>query len=103
MSLASNLRARGFDRLLQSSGQDCSFRGKAVRAVVEYGSQQGRDLMEVATSLLATSEIEFRKDAITGGMPNVGEVLTDEEGQKHRITLVRQSQFTWRVTCEVSS
>lgn len=102
MSLASNLRARGFDRLLQSSGQDCSFRGKAVRAVVEYGSQQGRDMMEVSLALLSTSEIEFRKDAVQSA-PVIGEVLTDEESQKHRITLIRQSQFTWRVMCEVSS
>lgn len=103
MSFASELRAHGFDQLLRLSGDDLQFRGAPLRAVIDFGRQQGRDVMEVGLSLLSTSEIEFRKDAITGGMPNIGEVLEDEEGQRHRITLVRQSKFTWRVMCEVSS
>lgn len=100
MSLASDLRAQGFDALLAEAGENLAFRGKALVGLIDYGAKPARDVAEIGLSLLNSSEIEFRKDSVAG-IPKIGEVITDEEGQTHRISLVRQTRFTWRVLCEI--
>lgn len=101
MSIATDTRARGFAALLNFNGETLTFRGSPLIAIVDRSARPQQNLQEIGLGLLPASTIEARKLDLASN-PNLDEVLTDAEGYRHRIRLIQQTAFTWKLTCTVS-
>ena len=101
MSLATDTRARGFAALLAFNGETLTFRGSPLLGLVDRSARPQQNLQEIGLSLLPASTIELRKLDLASN-PLLDEVFIDAEGYRHRIRLIQQTAFTWKLTCMVS-
>jgi hypothetical protein len=103
VSEASDARAEGFRELLDADGEELIFRSSVVCGVVNRG---------LAATALARGEMDYgeRNDSVVEVYrclieppPRAGEYFEDDVGDYHRIKVVRKTDITWRLDCEIDS
>lgn len=100
MSQASQLLATGLTSLLATNGEQVSFRGLGVVALVTR-DEEVTDPRKPHLSENMTSSILFLSDSLSEA-PRVGESVTDEFGYTHLIQKVKFTGQGWRCQCKGS-
>lgn len=99
MTAGATDRLSGFNSLLARDGEELTFRGETLVALVDRGQPaKPSDRGHINFLDSDQSRIEFLKSAISTG-PKAGEDLKDEFDLHHRIQTVRQTDITYRCEC----
>lgn len=93
-----NLQVIAFTRLLATNGENVTFRGKTVRALVNrLGNQFNKNSRMPTEAKVPTGAIiQF---PITVSEPSIGEDWTDSIGKTHSIQAVNYLRHCWECQC----
>lgn len=100
-SIATIASRAGFQVLLLTSGEDLTFRGASVRAVVDRQPEREVPNDRVDFQEREASRIELFRSAVQG-KPRSGEYFKDVAGGNHRIQKVGGTDLTWWCECDVT-
>lgn len=101
-SAAAIARTEGLGVLTAFSGETLTFRGRPLVAVVNRDVEQLNAEGVVDFTDQQASVIEIRRSELATKPLNT-ELITDEDGRKHRIRLVKTRDLSWICICEVES